>query len=146
MKIIVFHNQIINIGNPIFFLGYKNQQVKIKLPFHAMILIRFHLLFCTCFIFLFIFPNFFFLKSHNTYFLLRHIPGKCVACLNQEEKSMKKPGILDLFLHLLCLQPTFHLGLMLLFCFLKLSYPDIFLEVGGGGGSWLYVVLVSEAI
>lgn len=57
---------------------------------------------------------------------------------------MKKPGILDLFLHLLFLQPTFHLGLMLLFCFLKLGYTDIFLEAGGGG-SWLYVVLVSEA-
>lgn len=82
-----------------------------------MILIKFHHLFCTSFIFFLIFLNSIFL-SGNTYFLLRHIADKCVDCLSREDKSMKKPGILDLVLHLLFLQPSFHLGLMLLFCFL----------------------------
>ena len=104
-----------------------------------MILIKFHLLFCIWFFFssLSSLPLYNFL-SENTYFSLGHTAGKCVGSLNHGDESIKKPGILDLFLHLLFLQPTLHLGLMLLFCLLKLGYPDMLVETGGGG-SWQYL-------
>lgn len=82
--------------------------------------------------------------SENTCFLLGHIAGKYVDSLNHEDKSLK-PGILDLFLHLLFLQPTLHLGLMLLFCLLSLSYPDILAETGEGEAGDICFTPVSEA-
>lgn len=53
------------------------------------------------FFFFFIFPTsvqFFYLK---TYSLLGHNAGKYVDSLNHEDESIKKLGILDLFVHLL---------------------------------------------
>lgn len=107
---------------------------------NIMILKKFHFLFCTWFFFflLLYLPylcTIFYLK---TYSLLGHIAGKYVDSLNHEDESIKKLGILDLFVHLLFLQPTLHLGLMLLFCLLKLGYPDMLVDAGGGG-RWQYL-------
>lgn len=69
-----------------------------------MILINLYVLFCTWYFFLLYLPylcTIFF--SEDTYFVLGHIAGKYVGSLNHEDKSIKKPGILDLFLHLLFL-------------------------------------------